>query len=182
MRLLEPFSVLLLDMNGTFMFGHDRFGKDQDYFSTYQSVGGRGLARERLLHMIHSTYDAMLLDYNTPDKFESFPSVQDGLREYGRAPEDDIPMLEKVFAHHELGTVPPTHADFLRNIAASHQLGVVSNLWSKPEPWLEVLRASGILPVFKTPAEAQLRNAIADLGLVRAGQILESVRATIRGR
>jgi len=33
-----------------------------------------------------------------------------------------------------------------------------------------------------TPAEAQLRNAIADLGLVRAGQILESVRATIRGR
>lgn len=59
-------------------------------------------------------------------------------------------MLEKVFAHHELGSVPPTHADFLRNIATSHQLGVVLNLWSKPEPWLEVLRVSGILAVFKT--------------------------------
>lgn len=33
-----------------------------------------------------------------------------------------------------------------------------------------------------TPAEAQLRAAIADLGLVRATEILEGVKATIRGR
>jgi hypothetical protein len=33
-----------------------------------------------------------------------------------------------------------------------------------------------------TPAEAQLRNAIADLGLVRATEILEAVKATITGR
>jgi len=33
-----------------------------------------------------------------------------------------------------------------------------------------------------TPAESQLRNAIADLGLVKATEILESVKATIRGR
>jgi len=33
-----------------------------------------------------------------------------------------------------------------------------------------------------TPAEAQLRNAIADLGLVKASEILEAVKATIKGR
>lgn len=32
-----------------------------------------------------------------------------------------------------------------------------------------------------TPAEAQLRNAIADLGLVKATEILEAVKLTIRG-
>lgn len=33
-----------------------------------------------------------------------------------------------------------------------------------------------------TSAEAQLRNAIADLGLVKATEILEAVKATIKGR
>ena len=33
-----------------------------------------------------------------------------------------------------------------------------------------------------TPAEAQLRIAIADLGLVKATEILEAVKATIKGR
>lgn len=33
-----------------------------------------------------------------------------------------------------------------------------------------------------TSAEAQLRDAIADLGLVKATEILQSVKATIKGR
>jgi hypothetical protein len=48
MRLLERFSVVLLDMNGTFMLGHDRFGPEQDYFATYQELGGRDLDREQV--------------------------------------------------------------------------------------------------------------------------------------
>lgn len=52
MRFLDQFSVLLLDMNGTFMFGHDRFGPDQDYFATYQRVGGRSLDRESVLRIV----------------------------------------------------------------------------------------------------------------------------------
>ncbi len=27
-------------MNGTFMFGHDRFGHEQDYHATYNALGG----------------------------------------------------------------------------------------------------------------------------------------------
>ena len=40
MAFLDRFAALLLDMNGTCMFGHDRFGPDQDYVATYRSHGG----------------------------------------------------------------------------------------------------------------------------------------------
>lgn len=33
--ILSPFAVVLLDMNGTFMFREDRSGPDQDYAATY---------------------------------------------------------------------------------------------------------------------------------------------------
>jgi len=44
--ILSPFAVVLLDMNGTFMFREDRFGPDQDYAATYRALGGRRLAAE----------------------------------------------------------------------------------------------------------------------------------------
>ena len=30
MAFIDAFDVILLDLNGTFMFGHDRFGPEQD--------------------------------------------------------------------------------------------------------------------------------------------------------
>jgi len=46
-----------------------------------------------------------------------------------------------------------------------------------PKPGRKAAASNGM-----TPAEAQLPAAIADLGLVRATEILEGVKATIRGR
>lgn len=46
-----------------------------------------------------------------------------------------------------------------------------------PKPGRKAAASNGM-----TPAEAQLRNAIADLGLVKASEILEAVKATIKGR
>jgi hypothetical protein len=46
-----------------------------------------------------------------------------------------------------------------------------------PKPGRRAAASNGM-----TPAEAQLRNAIADLGLVKATEILEAVKATIKGR
>ena len=37
------FLIKPLDLNGTFMFGQDRFGSDQDYFATYRLLRGTGL-------------------------------------------------------------------------------------------------------------------------------------------
>ena len=39
--ILSRFTVVLLDMNGTFMFGGDRFGPEQDFAATYHALGGR---------------------------------------------------------------------------------------------------------------------------------------------
>ena len=46
-----------------------------------------------------------------------------------------------------------------------------------PKPGRKAAASSGM-----TKAEAMLRDAIADLGLVKATEILESVKATIKGR
>ena len=40
MRVLDRFKVILLDMNGTFMFGQDRFGPEEDFAATYRRLGG----------------------------------------------------------------------------------------------------------------------------------------------
>jgi hypothetical protein len=44
LSMLSRFTVVLLDMNGTFMFGGDRFGPEQNYADTYHALGGRRLA------------------------------------------------------------------------------------------------------------------------------------------
>ena len=42
-NLTKPFKILLLDLNGTFMFEQDRFGPEQDYSATYRADGGTRL-------------------------------------------------------------------------------------------------------------------------------------------
>lgn len=150
MLFLERFSVLLLDMNGTFMFGNDRFGPEQDYFATYRAIGGHALDREHLLRIMHSACDALLRDYYLPERFDNFPTVAEAFREYGGAPEGELPVLERLFAAHEIGYVPSDHAAFLRRVARSHHLGIVSNICARPGPWLDSFHESGLLPLFKT--------------------------------
>ena len=150
MRFLDQFSVLLLDMNGTFMFGHDRFGPDEDYFATYQRAGGGRLDRESVLRIVHASCEGLFQAYGAPERFDDFPTVAEALREYGGADPSDLPVLESVLVAHELGHVPSAHEKFLRDTAESHHLGIVSNIWAPPDAWLESLRDSGLLSLFKT--------------------------------
>jgi hypothetical protein len=53
---------------------------------------------------------------------------------------------------------------------------------SKGKPGPKPGKRSKPSAIGMTSAEAQLRDAIADLGLVKATEILESVKATIKGR
>ena len=150
MRFIDEFSVILLDMNGTFMFGHDRFGPEEDYFATYQALGGQGLNRVTLHEIVRTTGNALLREYERPERFEDFPTLEESFREFGGAPHEELEILERLFAAHEIGSVPETHASFLRQLATSHHLGIVSNICAKPEPWLEQLGNAGLLPLFKT--------------------------------
>jgi FMN phosphatase YigB (HAD superfamily) len=147
-RYLDQFSVLLLDLNGTFMFGEDRFGPTEDFYATYRTVGGRRLSREALNAIMRSTCAGLVRDYETVAKYDDFPSVAEAFRTYGGARDEDVADLETVFAAHEIGFVPAAHAGFLRRVASTHQLGIVSNICARPAPWLAALEAAGLRQLF----------------------------------
>ena len=149
MSILDPFSVLLLDMNGVFMFGEDRFGLEQDFHSTYRDLGGTRLGASEVNQAIRSCYEGMAREYESPRHFDDFPTVKEGLRRYAGTDDADLDDLEATFALHERGSVPPAHADFIRELSRTHQLGLVSNIWAPKQPWLEELDRAGILDAFR---------------------------------
>ncbi len=151
MSFLDQFSVLLLDMNGTFMFGHDRFGPDEDYFATYVRLGGRDLDRAGVTRIVNVTMEELWRAYQAPEQIDDFPSVGEALHRYGSGIQHaDLSILETVIAVHELGSVPPEHDQFLRDMARTHSLGIVSNLWSLPDLWVSSFQKSGLLAILKS--------------------------------
>jgi putative hydrolase of the HAD superfamily len=146
--ILNRYSVLLLDLNSTFMFGEDRFGPAEDFHATYQSLGGSLLSRDQVHAAIRNCYDAMSQIYRSPEHYDNFPSVAESLQQHAGAPQSELGLLERVFARHEQGAIPPDYAELLRRLGKTHQLGLVSNLWSRKEPWLSEFERSGISDVF----------------------------------
>jgi putative hydrolase of the HAD superfamily/5'-nucleotidase len=147
-KLLDRFSVLLLDMNGTFMFGEDRFGPDEDFNATYRALGGTALGSDQVRESIRGCYEGMLNTCRSAQNFDNFPSLSEGLRSYTSVPESEIPLMESVFAAHERGTVPPAYASLLCRLSQTHKLGLVTNIWARKEPWLCEFDRSGISHVF----------------------------------
>lgn len=94
MRFLDRFSVVLLDLHGTFMVGHDRFGPEEDYYETYLAAGGRSLDRESVFRVIRTTCEGILRDYHDPARFDDFPTLAEALRRYGAARDEHLPILE----------------------------------------------------------------------------------------
>ena len=118
-RFIDSFDVVLLDMGMTFMFGADRFGEDEDFGGTYRSLGGAVLDDARVHGVIRATFRTMLAAARDPARYEDYLTVIECLRalpEAGGLPEDEMARLVDVFAAHERGTVPETHA------AALHRL------------------------------------------------------------
>lgn len=151
MSFLDRFSVLLLDMNGTFVFGHDRLGPDEDFFATYVREGGRHLDREGVASILTHTIGELWRAYQDPARVDDFPSVAETLRRIDRGmSHTDCTILESVVALHELGSVPPLHEQCLRELATTHTLGIVSNLWSRPDRWISAFQKAGLLALFKT--------------------------------
>src|SRR5437870_1010071 len=138
-------------MNGTLMFGGDRFGPDQHYAATYRSLGGSRLAPEVVQAAIPACYEIMERIYNDPARCDSFPRVLDTLRTLPQAKgldERELKLLEDVIARHERGQVPDSYAIALRSLARSHPLGLVANILSQKDLWLEEFRRAGVLDRF----------------------------------
>lgn len=151
--ILENFDVILLDVNGTFMFGQDRFGPDQDYATTYRQLGGVGLDGDRVETLTQHCIDDMTRIGRDPAHFADFPSVGEAL-DMVVAPDrlalEERRKLAEVIAVHEIGQVPGAYAEVLRFFAKSHRLGVVSNIWSEKSLWLQALEDAGIDTLFET--------------------------------
>jgi FMN phosphatase YigB (HAD superfamily) len=64
------------------------------------------------------------------------------------APDEEVAVLEQVFALHELGKSPPAHVQFLHGLAETHQLGLVSNICAQPSACETRLREVGLDGVF----------------------------------
>jgi putative hydrolase of the HAD superfamily len=149
MRLLDKFSVLLLDMNGTFVFGQDRFGEAEDFYATYRSVGGSRLRSLEVSRLILNCHKGMCADYADPRRQDDFPTLAEGFRRYAQPPEEELPFLLRVFALHEAGKTPDSFACLLRRLALTHRLGLVSNIWSPKDACLEEFERAGLGTVFQ---------------------------------
>jgi len=149
--ILARFPAVLLDMNGTLMFGGDRFGPDQDYFATYRTLGGSQLTRKVVQATIQACYDTMGVFYNDPKRSDSFPQVLETLRTVpgaGDLPSEELVLLERVIARHEVGRIPDAYAEGLRNLARSHVLGLIANILSRKDLWLQEFERVGVLDRF----------------------------------
>ena len=116
-----------------------------------RSAGG---ARRRAgLRIIAEVFRRILDDYENPSRQESFGPVlgylEEALKEFG-LPRVEAATLDLVFAAHETGHVPETHARVLRRLRETHRLGVVSNLWCPGTPCLAEFRRAGVADLFET--------------------------------
>lgn len=149
MKVLDRYSVLLLDLNGTFMFDGDRFRETENFYPAYCELGGKTLSEAEVNRLIRACYTGMMQDYRNPACYDNFPSVQEGLCRYANASAADLPLLEQVFTHHELGTVTSAYADYLRQLSQTHRLALVSNIWATKTAWLEEFERAGISSAFE---------------------------------
>jgi len=195
--ILSRFAGVLLDMNGTLMFGGDRFGPDQDYAATYRTLGGSRLTTEVVQATITACYETMERIYNDPERCDSFPRVLDTLRTlpHARGLDDgELKLLEDVVAQHERGQVPDPYAVSLRSLARSHPLGLVANILSRKELWLEEFRRAGVLDLFAItvfssdgssvkPSRKLFDQAVSALPVPRSGIVFvgDSLRCDIAG-
>ena len=151
-RFIDRFDVILLDMGNTFMFNMDHFSETEDYGATYRQIGGSALSNEELRRIISALYDKALSDYQNPNPDNQFPSLlsylqtMPGSKDVSRR---EIKLLEQVFAMHEVGTIPDTHARALRQLHKTHRLGLVSDIWSRSDVYLRAFETRGIHDLFE---------------------------------
>jgi putative hydrolase of the HAD superfamily len=192
---LSRFRVILLDLNGTFMFGHDRLGPGEDFHTTYAGLGGTRLGPDEVRRAVLSCCNSLARDYEDPTRYDDFSSAAESLATaVPGLPEAELRLLEEVVALHELGNVPGEFATFLRRLAVTHRLGVVSNLWSRKGPWLREFDRAGIAGLFGAlvfssdgrsmkPSPSLFRRALAELGADASDAVFvgDSLRCDVRG-
>lgn len=148
-RFIDRFDVILLDMGQTFMFGVDRFSVTEDFAATYRSLGGHRLTDQQVDTTIRLVFDRLLAQSRDETYYNRFPQVADCLANFCKElPASELDLLQQVFAQHEIGTIPESHAMALHRLRQTHRLGVASNIWSKSDLYLQEFERSGVSDLF----------------------------------
>ncbi len=141
--------ALLLDMNGTFMFGEDRFGSSEDFSVHYSRLGGK-LAREKFNGLVRGMYEYLEVRYIDEKYRHTFPSVEQALSSTSGEifKDDEVQRIVDTFVHHELGCIPVAYAHALLTLRQHFVLGAVIDIWAPKAAWLDAFRRSGVAEIF----------------------------------
>ncbi|MFK7844950.1 MAG: HAD family hydrolase [Rhodothermales bacterium] len=141
--------ALLLDMNGTFMFGEDRFGDAEDFSVQYNKLGGMRYANE-INSIIRAAYDYLDVRYVDETYQHEFPSLETAIRETfdGSIEADELKLIVSTFAYHELGYIPDEYISTLHELGQRFMLAAVIDIWSPKDLWLDVFTRAGIIDLF----------------------------------
>lgn len=141
--------ALLLDMNSTFMFGEDRFGENEDFFTYYKKIGG-SLKKSELNQIIMSAYEYLDIRYPDEKYRHNFPSLKKAIDKSGDAEitKEETENIIDTFAFHELGHIPQEFIGILHKLKERFILAVVIDIWSPKKPWLETFENAGITKLF----------------------------------
>ena len=147
---LQHKKLLMLDMNSTFMFGEDRFSKDEDYSKYYKSIGGE-LDDNFINQTINLAYDYLDIRYPDEKYRESFPSLEDAIKSVvDIQDENEIEKIIDTFAFYERGYIPKEYATCIKNLSKYFNLVAVIDIWAPSTTWIETFKEVGIYELFDT--------------------------------
>ena len=148
--MLDSFDTILLDMNDTFMFGHDRFGAGEDYGASFRRLGG-SLPDREAARLIQAVFDYLMPLYPNTAYHENFPGLEAALDVV--APEhisdSDRQHLIATFSCHEIGTVSPEYVAVLHRLRRKFRLGLIADIWAPRDMWVQEFERAGILDTFE---------------------------------
>lgn len=137
---LSRFDAVLFDLNGTLAGDFDRFGPEQDFYSTYRRLGGSGLAAQSVDRTVRESL-ARCLDRYRHGPWDPFPAYREFLN---LNDPDEAGTIEDTVAEHELGVIPDDRLAWIADLAATHRIGVVSDIWAPARRLRAYLGESGL--------------------------------------
>jgi HAD superfamily hydrolase (TIGR01549 family) len=141
--------ALLLDMNGTFMFGEDRFADSEDFSVRYFEVGGT-LPECEINRIVRAAYQYLDARYPDENYRHSFPSLEKAILDVGGESlhRNEVERIIETFTFHELGYIPKDYAVALHKLRQRFTLAAVIDIWSPKKAWLKEFDRAGISGLF----------------------------------
>lgn len=151
-RFIDQFDVLLLDMGDTFMFNVDRFDVEDSIYTSYLHFGGNGISSKKVHQILLDVFHELIADGKIPENYENPFHLSGYLKRHPLAaplPQNELDILAKVFAEHEIGTISDPYPGILKQLSASHRLGIISDIWSPSDRFYRELEELGIRGLFE---------------------------------